>query len=101
MITLLFWALWASFIAAVMFVDHSLRSARGEGGFNSSPITYMVLSFLTPFLVLPVYFYSTRRNGSSGHRALVALAGVPITVLCWMISVYQLGIGLIALSTIA
>jgi len=101
MLTLFIWATWATFTAIVMIVDRNLRAARGEVDFNNSPFGYVVLALLSPFLVLPVYFHGSRRNSTGGHRAMVALAGVGLTVACWALSVYQATLALVCVHVAA
>jgi hypothetical protein len=90
MITLaVFWGIWAAFICAVMMVDRTL-SKRDD--FSSPLHTYFVLAAITPFLMLPVYFYSAHRSSSSGVRWGLTLAGLPLTAICWLFACYHLGL---------
>jgi hypothetical protein len=61
------WVIWACYACAIIVIDHRLRvrraAARGDVDFsNGAPLRYLVLSLVTSFLVLPVYFYATRRR---------------------------------------
>jgi len=88
MITLaVLWGLWAAFICGVMMVDRSLSK---YDDFSSPLQTYFVLAAITPFLMLPVYFYSAHRSSSSGLRWGLTLAGLPLTVVCWCFACYHL-----------
>lgn len=76
---LLFYGFWAIFAAIVMVID---RSARTREDFTPSPGGYFILAAITPFLVLPVYFYTARRSSTTGVRLLAMLAGVGLTFVC-------------------
>ncbi len=79
---LLFYGFWALFAVVVMLVDRNMRT---EEDFTPSPGGYFVLAAISPFLVLPVYFYSARRSSTTGMRLLAALAGVALTIVCaWL-----------------
>jgi hypothetical protein len=65
----------SAYAAAVIMIDHRIRVRRavrrGEIVFSSgAPLQYLVLTLIGSFLVLPVYFYSTRK------RATALLTGV-------------------------
>lgn len=86
MITFLF---WASLTALTMVVDGGYRRdaarLRGEVDFSSSsPGGYLMLALITPFLVLPVYFFATRRagNASTARCAGAATMGLGLTFVC-------------------
>jgi hypothetical protein len=84
MITFIF---WASLTALTIAVDGRYRRdaalLRGEVDFSSSsPGGYLALSLITPFLVLPVYFFATRRDSSSAGRFGAACIGLALTLVC-------------------
>ena len=86
MITLAtFWALWAMVTAGVMLVDRCL--SRDE--FSAPISTYFVLAAITPFMVLPVYFYSSHRSDVPANRWGLTLAGLPLTALCYVLAIPQ------------
>jgi hypothetical protein len=65
--SLVLWFIWAAYASAIIFFDHRLRVrqalARGEVDFSDgAPLHYLVLSLIAGFLVLPVYFYATRKR---------------------------------------
>ncbi len=99
MITLaLFWGLWAIFIGVVMVVD---RNMRVEEDFAPTPGGYFVLAAISPFMVLPIDFYSSRRSSTTGRRALAALAGVALTVPCWCLASWHMSYVAITLRLLA
>jgi hypothetical protein len=86
MITFLF---WASLTALTMVVDAGYRRdaarLRGEVDFSSSsPGGYLMLALITPFLVLPVYFFATRRAGNASTAACIGASaiGLGLTFVC-------------------
>ena len=79
MSTLVLWGFWALFTTIVMVVD---RNMRVEEDFTPTPTGYFVLAAISPFIVLPIYFFTSRRNSAARYRALGALAGVMLTMTC-------------------
>jgi hypothetical protein len=67
MVSLILWVIWAGWASAIIVIDHRLRvrraRARGAVDFSvGAPLQYLVLSLIASFLVLPIYFYATRRK---------------------------------------
>jgi hypothetical protein len=81
----IFWAFWAMVTAGVMLVDRALT--RDE--FSAPISTYFVLAAITPFMVLPVYFYSSHRSDGTANRWGLTAAGLPLTALCWALAFPQ------------
>jgi len=89
MITLaIFWGIWAMVSAGIMLVDRILS----DDTFGAPLQSYFVLAAITPFLVLPVYFFSSHRSSSPSVRWGLTLAGVPLTVVCSFFAFYHLGV---------
>jgi len=88
MITLvLFWGFWATFIAVVMLVDRNMRT---DEDFTPTPGGYFALAAITPFLVLPIYFFTSRRNSTTGYRVLASLTGLVLTFVCCNIASFHM-----------
>lgn len=88
MITFIF---WASLTALTIAVDGQYRRdaarLRGQVDFSSSsPGGYLALALITPFLVLPVYFFATRRasNASTAGCVGAAALGLGLTFVCFL-----------------
>ena len=79
----LVWVFWVTFTALVMVVDRNLRKSED---FTPSPAGYFVLAAISPFLVLPIYFFTARRNSWPGDRAVAVLAGVGLTLVCHVLA---------------
>jgi hypothetical protein len=95
MFTLILWIVWAAYASAIIVIDHRFRvrraAARGEVDFSEgAPLRYLVLSLIASSLVLPVYFYATRK------RWWAILEGVVATV----ISGLATGATVIAIATL-
>jgi hypothetical protein len=65
--TFIVWTIWGAHASAIIAIDHWFlvrrARARGEVDFsNGAPLRYMVLCLIASFLVLPVYFYATRKR---------------------------------------
>jgi hypothetical protein len=89
MITLtIFWGLWALLTAGIMLVDRILT----EDSFGAPLQSYFVLAAITPFMVLPVYFFSSHRSSSSGLRWGLTLAGIPLTCVACFLAMEQFGV---------
>jgi hypothetical protein len=74
------WIIWALYVAALITIDHRMRVRRAlaNGGVDFSdgaPLRYLVLSLVSSFLVLPVYFYATRKRWWAIPLGLVAGVG--------------------------
>lgn len=76
------WGFWVACVVAVMAVDRSLH----QEDFAPSMSPYFALAVVTPFLVLPVYFYSAHRSGTAGVRWGLTVAGIPLTCVCWVLA---------------
>jgi len=94
MTSLVLWGFWALFTAIVMVVDRNLRV---DEDFTPTPTGYFVLAAISPFIVLPIYFFTSRRNSAPRHRALGALAGVMLTTTCvYLASLHTTAVVLLA-----
>jgi hypothetical protein len=86
MITLaIFWALWATVTAGIMLVDRILS----DDTFGAPLSSYFVLAAITPFMVLPVYFFSSHRSDAAANRWGLTIAGLPLTVLAFTVACWQ------------
>lgn len=87
MITLaILWGLWALVTAGIMLVDRILT----DDEFGSPLQSYFVLAAITPFMVLPVYFFSSHRSDTSTARWGLTIAGLPLTMLAFTLACWQL-----------
>jgi hypothetical protein len=85
--SLVLWFVWAAYASAIIVIDHRLRvrraAALGTVDFSQgAPLQYLVLSLITSFLVLPIYFYATRRRWWALLQGVVAtfLTGIATSV---------------------
>jgi hypothetical protein len=87
MITLaIFWGFWAMVTAGIMLVDRIL--SRDEFG---APLqSYFVLAAITPFMVLPIYFFSSHRSDTKVSRWGLTVAGLPLTMVAFYVAFWQL-----------
>src|SRR4029079_14953509 len=72
----IFWGIWAMVTAGIMLVDRILS----DDAFGRPLQSYFVLAAITPFMVLPVYFFSSHRSDTATKRWGLTLAGLPLTV---------------------
>lgn len=98
MASLILWLTWATYAAAIITIDHRIRvrraRARGEVDFSDgAPLAYLVLSLIAGCLVLPVYFYATRKRwwalalGLAATLASVVVAAVTVVGLATLVTV--------------
>jgi len=86
MITLaIFWGIWAMVTAGIMLVDRILS----DDAFGAPLQSYFVLAAITPFMVLPVYFFSSHRSDTATKRWGLTLAGLPLTFVAFVAASYQ------------
>ena len=89
MITLaILWTFWAMVTAGIMLVDRILS----DDAFGAPLQSYFVLAAITPFMVLPVYFFSSHRSDTKVARWGLTFAGVPLTVIAFVVASYQFGV---------
>ena len=89
MLGTLVWIIWALWDAAFINVDRRIRVARvaAAGGVDFTEgraLWYLILSFIASWLVLPVYFYATRKRPSAillGILATLATASATVVTL--------------------
>ena len=84
---MIFWIFFAGLTALTIVIDRKQRARqaqhRGVVDFSdSNPFAYLVFAVITPFLVLPVYFYSTRKV-MGGDRLLAVFVGLGLSVACF------------------
>jgi hypothetical protein len=82
---------WIALTALTIAADRQIREKqakeRGVVDFSASSLTgYIALSLITPFIILPIYFYSSRKV-MGGNRWLAMVAGFAITVAEFIVSV--------------
>ncbi len=94
MTTVLIWTYWVLFVGVAMAIERNLRI---EEDFAPNAKGFFVLAAISPFLVLPVYLYSAYRSSTTGHRALAALAGLPLTYVCFNLAMFHAGLTSIVL----
>jgi hypothetical protein len=80
----IFWALWAVITVGIMLVDRILSRS-----FDPLSPTYFALAAITPFMVLPLYFFSSHRRGTTKTRWGLAIAGLPLTCVAFGLGCYQ------------
>ena len=79
------WALWAVITAGIMLVDRILS---GESC-DAAASTCFALAPVAPFMVLPVYFFSSHRRAATASRLGVTIASVPLTCVAFMFACCQ------------
>src|SRR3954447_19267596 len=94
MLSFVLWTIWAAYASAIIVIDHRFQVRRalasGEPDFSSgAPLRYLVLSLVAAFLVLPVYFYMTRRKW---WAVLVGVAATLVSGLATSATVMLVGL---------
>ena len=79
------WVLWALVTAGIMLVDRILS----DDEFGSPLQSYFVLAAITPFMVLPVYFFSSHRSDTAANRWGLTIAGLPLTLIAFGLACHQ------------
>jgi hypothetical protein len=86
MITLaIFWGLWAMVTAGIMLVDRIVS----DDAFGAPLQSYFVLAAITPFMVLPIYFFSSHRSDTKAIRWGLTIAGLPLTLVACYVAAWQ------------
>jgi len=88
MLTVIVWIVFYGSMVAVIKVDQNMRATRAaaEGvpdWDNKSVVPYLVIGLICGGLILPVYFYSTRKSGIGALIGLgwtVAVVGAAFLV---------------------
>jgi hypothetical protein len=80
------WIIYWAFISLTMIIDRKIRAQRAQQRgvvdfTDSNPVSYLALGLLAPCLVLPIYFYSSRKV-MGGSRLGAVLAGIGLSVAC-------------------
>ncbi len=88
---MILWLLWFGFATLTMVIDRGYRRdaarLRRQTDFSSPSLGgYLALALVSPFLVLPVYFYATRKQAGVADAwcANAAATGLGLTVVCWL-----------------